>query len=294
MSVSNPKTIKEKKQNLIRILSYNVNFGSCYDASSHMGSDVNTAVVLQAIHESKADVVCLQETHAGWEQAASQLKEAYPYQVWKHSDSEFLASGLAVLVSGKHKLLAVHMHKPQVEGSFFFPGMCARVCMNVEQKNKKEKKEKGEKEEKKDDEQQRTIDIVNVHLRPPLPMGNGSLWSWNTVKAFMYETTAIRKQELTELVSVFQRPGLVVGDCNEGTGGDGYKWMIGPAAYADAVSVANTSTTWYWPVIGKFSLWAGYDHIFYDTRRFSVLNCHVMTQYKHASDHLPVVATIGW
>jgi len=269
--------VKDDKRNWKSavVLSYNVNFGSCYDEETEIGSNYSTERVLKAIAESKADIVCLQETHKGWEKACRKVfSKDYPTQVWKHPDGGYLAAGSAIMLKSEHKLSKLEMLQPKVEGSFF-PGMYAVVSLNGDDKS--------------------PLSVVNVHLRPPLPMGNGSLWSFATIKAYFWQTGTVREGELSTFVKHWERPHLVLGDCNEGSNGKGYAYMT-KNGYSDAVNKANTTTTWYWPLFWKVELSGSYDHIFYDARaaRVDLSECRVLTAYKHASDHLPVVATVRW
>jgi len=270
-SPSNDDTKQHQPSPQYSILSYNVNFGGSYDPDNEVGGQSrNTKLVVQAIEQSAADVCLLQETHKGWEKACQELKHIYPYQSWVHPTGGWLAAGLAVMVKQQHSLLAVDLYQPKCKGSFF-PGMRVRIAF-----------EGGHE----------PIDIVNVHLRPPLPMGNGSLFGFATLKAFFYETTRIRKQELDELMIHFEQPHLIVGDCNEDSSGHAWKHMI-ESGYQDALQLSSSKTTWYWPLFWKANLWASYDHIFCDTKRIRIRQCSVLQDYKHVSDHMPVIAVIS-
>ena len=69
---------------VLRVMSYNVNFG--------LAGDVDT---LEAIREGRADVVFLQETTPAWERCLrSTFARAYPHVAFRHSGG---AGGLAVL-----------------------------------------------------------------------------------------------------------------------------------------------------------------------------------------------------
>ncbi|KAG2375008.1 hypothetical protein C9374_010382 [Naegleria lovaniensis] len=122
----------------INIMTYNVNFGGVsWDGVANLGGQR----ALQAIHEHshELDIVCLQETHQGWEYALnhfkptvssssitttsvttpSSLRSAFPHQYWDHTKTNhYLASGSAVLAS-RHFDLNVQMLESRVQGSFF-------------------------------------------------------------------------------------------------------------------------------------------------------------------------------
>ncbi len=104
---------------------------SCFDAGLEVGSNHNTAHVLHAITHSGADIVCLQETHNGWEQAAracAELMQIYPQQIWHSPCGGYYASGLALLWKASHKLIAESVETPKVAGSFF-PGQRATFSL---------------------------------------------------------------------------------------------------------------------------------------------------------------------
>ncbi|KAF0982747.1 hypothetical protein FDP41_010726 [Naegleria fowleri] len=122
----------------INIMTYNVNFGGVsWNGETNLGG----YRALQIIHEHshELDIVCLQETHQGWEFAlnhfkpsenmyheglhsknkASSLRANFPHQFWDHSKTDqYLASGSAVLAT-KDFDLQVQMLESGVKGSFF-------------------------------------------------------------------------------------------------------------------------------------------------------------------------------
>jgi len=72
----------------ITVLSYNVNCGYCKNGKVQ-GNSKN---ILEAILNSRADIVCLQETHKGWEHAIRDtLAEDYPYMLFRHHSRPSLA-----------------------------------------------------------------------------------------------------------------------------------------------------------------------------------------------------------
>eukprot|EP01012_Entosiphon_sulcatum_P059106 TRINITY_DN833_c0_g1_i1.p1 TRINITY_DN833_c0_g1~~TRINITY_DN833_c0_g1_i1.p1 ORF type:complete len:286 (+),score=44.44 TRINITY_DN833_c0_g1_i1:25-858(+) len=249
----------------VTVLSYNVNFGSCYDPSLQVGSDHNREQVARAIAESSADVVCLQETHSGWEHFLwERLHDTYPLQRF-HNPDAWLAGGIALLLRPGVILRDLQLVPPAVEGSFFAP-LVAKVQVG-----------------------ETVATVVNLHLRPPLPMGNGGLFRFATVADYLWRTPKIRQQEVEHaLSSVPQEGALVVcGDFNEGCGSGACAWLEKAKGLKDALP--RNAVTWVWP-LSLFTLRGSYDHIWHDSR-LTMHSCRVLDEYLHASDHLPVVAT---
>lgn len=141
-----------------------------------------------------------------------------------------------------------------------------------------------------DGSQTTPVQIVNVHLRPPLAMG-GSGGLWANLDAYFRTSGPIHKAEIAHHLSKFPDTSntLVVGDFNEGAFGGGFKYLE-EIGFCDALSLSTDKTTWYWPapVIGE--IWGSYDHIFYPPI-FEATSCVVMKEYKNVSDHLPVLAS---
>jgi len=290
-----------------KVLTYNINFGSCYDEKYNVGSNYNTRAVLEGIVESDADIVCLQETHDGWKKACEALQSIYPTQVWEHPDTGFLASGLAILLKPKPRLTGLEMFMPNVQGGFF-PSMCAEVELPGASSSSAsdEKAAAANGMDVEDDDDGKTVAkeadldkktapskvrLINVHLRPPLPMGNGSLVGWKTVSAYMWETPVVRKKEVEQSLQHFQGTSLFVGDFNEESGWGNKAWQyLCEMGFVDALQSAPNKSTWSWPVIWGLSLSRSYDHIFANPKVWELESCRVLSKYRNASDHMPVVA----
>lgn len=105
-------------------------------------------------------------------------------------------------------------------------------------------------------------------------------------------------------------PLLIVGDFNEGHYGSGVKSMVA-RGFVDA---ATNAVTWHWTVGKRGSIFStelsgSYDHLFYRPLtvagkreagkdggggRLEVVRCEVLTEFKGASDHLPVFGVFGY
>ncbi|KAL9649821.1 hypothetical protein ABK040_009634 [Willaertia magna] len=206
------------KKEIIKILSYNINWGACNFNGQPFK---NSQRVLEAILQSDADIVCLQETHDGWTYFMSQsnlIKELYPYQQWEHKSTEvYFGSGLAVLskIPIETKLL-----ESNVEGSFF-PAMLITVPSlngnnNIYNNNNNILQQQqlnnnnnltltSDMEEittnnivnntnQKENQTTTTtaLQILNVHLRPPLAFDQTE----SNVACYLYKTITVRKLEI--------------------------------------------------------------------------------------------------
>ncbi|EFC36070.1 predicted protein [Naegleria gruberi] len=152
-------------------MSFNVNFGGVnYDGAL----SYNGQRVLQAMKENvdNVDLICLQETHVGWEIAVSNsttLSTQYPNQVWDHSKTNvYLASGTGVMAKANLNL-DVEMLSSNVEGSYF-----DAMHIIVTRKNSKL-------------EDSFNYQVLNLHLRPPLSFEGGNL---QHISAFLYQTVS--------------------------------------------------------------------------------------------------------
>lgn len=89
---------------VLRLLSYNVNYGIPGDADT-----------LEAIREARADLVLLQETNAAWEHALrTHLSSEFPHMVFRHRGG---AGGLAVL--SRQPLATIEFLAPASGGGWF-------------------------------------------------------------------------------------------------------------------------------------------------------------------------------
>eukprot|EP01137_Pigoraptor_chileana_P025348 Opistho-2@94715 len=82
VQVRRPETAEYDDTSLcVRVLTYNVNWGLC---RMGMGTPRDHRIV-KAIHDSGADIVCLQETQVGWQTfMQARLSSLYPYMTWHH------------------------------------------------------------------------------------------------------------------------------------------------------------------------------------------------------------------
>jgi endonuclease/exonuclease/phosphatase family metal-dependent hydrolase len=252
ITVEKQKEVSIPKDKEFIVMSYNVSFGLCQLGER---KDPKTfSKVITCIAESKADVVFLQETHDGYEYfTEKQLSDLYPFQYFHPPQNGWLASGIACLAKVE---LKVEIVKPTVDGSYF-AGMVVTYG---------------------------DIDIINVHLRPPLVMGHGSSLNWDGFKLYFWEAGIIHEHEVMALLKHKKcTKTIILGDFNEAK----VHWT-GKLGFHDAIEHA---TTWHWPLHLGLFLWGSYDHIYYNPQELNCIEYTVNKNYHLVSDHLPITAT---
>lgn len=195
------------KANTISLVTYNVNY--------HF---INKDVV-RVLDSINADVVCLQETNAEWENIIRNgLKNKYPFKQFKHRGT---AGGLAIL--SKYPIIK---NEYLSNGVGWFP-----ATRSIIKKNKD------------------TIQILNTHLKPKLT--RKGLIGW---KAY-FEAEEIHIKELEGFIKqlVPNLPTVIVGDFNEGDKGKAMAWLKA-TGFEDALPKFNKrSKTWRFIILrGRF------------------------------------------
>lgn len=232
-------------QQELAVATYNVNFG--------IGGDQET---LDAIANTHADVVLLQETNAAWEDAIRQrFSTQYPHIRFGHPDA-MPAGGLAVLSRFPFDVT----HVSPSDGGFFFAW---RVLVQTPRG---------------------AVQMLNVHLRPQATEDGSFLVGHFT-------TGPLRRRELTAHLATMSNdaPTIVAGDFNEDESGAAVQLLTARGMASALREFAPRDTTWRWPV-GPFTVRQRFDHIVYDTRRFECL--HARATHEGRSDHVPVVARL--
>eukprot|EP01080_Neovahlkampfia_damariscottae_P010389 gene10389-2918_t len=255
------------------VCTYNVNWGLCLTGNMH---SQHAQSIKTAISTADSDIVCLQETHEGFEKILTKLFEKkYPYQIHKLHKSKLatldnkegsLAGGLSVL--SKYPIYEVSYYQPKTEGSFF-PALIfrAEIVKSL------------------------FVEIVNVHLsnqqRPPISKTHRP-----TIGDY-FTTSNIRKEEIKELLTQMTKSDMkiICGDFNESSGAC-LSFLKDEAKYNDILmEYCDGRNTWFWPLFWGMSLYGAYDHIFYNcsNNKFTSIGGTVFEEFKDISDHIPVV-----
>ena len=240
-----------------KILSYNVNFAL-------NGKDWRSENVVKAIIESDADVVCLQETHRGFEKAFAQL--GYPYSIYYHHQA---AGGQGFL--SRYPIIEEETLYPNhvIQGSWF-PIQIIKIQLSNE----------------------KIVQIVGVHLRPPI---NEDL-SANLFTA--RNTNTYRLQEIEWTINQMGEKlenTIFIGDFNQHESAPATRLLIEKYKFTDALEqyVPQSRETHRWRII--YNMWLlkkRLDHIIY-SEHFKCKSCRVIDGYEeNASDHQPVLATL--
>ena len=257
------------------VLTYNVN----YDSPNQNRSVSDK--ILAAITQSEADIVLLQETNQVWEELLSKADIAgstrYQHHCFHHPNKdkkERSASGSAIL--SRYPITDVKIcnfyseDHPQLSGSVF-PAMVASI----------------------QDTPIGTLEVANIHLRPPLELDGSATFS--TART----TGPIREAEIAQLLQQNQRKRLdiVAGDFNEQDGADALRLLCTDKGsdniMVDALQehVPTNKETHRWP-FGRFlTMHKRLDHICYRQSTLKCIGCGVLSGYESgASDHQPVLA----
>lgn len=230
----------------LRVLTYNINWGGG-------GADL----AAQAIRESGADIVCLQETTPEWEQFLRRaLGRDYRFMDFRQSQGR-MGGGLAFLSKVPAREVA---YVPSDTG--WFDGWIRKFDTPIG-----------------------PVQVINVHLRPPVS-NSGSFVSG-------YVTTRDdRRREMERFYAQREPavPTLVMGDFNDGENSSVVRWLE-EKKFTNALPQFDRSTpTWQWRT-SVVTLRRRMDHILYSRE----LDCATARVVKAgASDHFPVVATLTW
>ena len=281
----------EKKKS-VSVLSYNVNWGFGLQRSKKSffvdpktkrktGKTLTSKpvkIVIRCIVKADADVVCLQETHKGWEELLMRnkdIKMMYRYQWFNHPHEKFGGSGAGFL--SKFPILKTRVLKCEQEGSMAPALMCnVAVCDDFR------------------------VRIVNVHLRPSIssdvPSHEEQQSFWNrtvfvmkSVGAYLSTAASVRLAEVKEYMKIVRNckrslPLLVLGDFNENENGSALTWLLGDAGLKRA---PIKEVTWRW------KLWLGsksdrFDHILFSSSLICVSSNLVEDTKYDGSDHYGV------
>jgi endonuclease/exonuclease/phosphatase family metal-dependent hydrolase len=229
----------------LRVMSYNLNFGVAGDPDG-----------AAAIAQGAADIVMLQEANEAWEVALVAALPQYAHHRFA-PPIDWPAGGMGML--SRFPIRSIET-LPAGEGGLFFAW---RAVV---------------------DAPRGPIQILNVHLRPPVTDGG----SW--VLGF-FTTRGIREHELAWHLARLDPalPTLVVGDFNEEASSGAALATAARAGFTDAIAQhAGRTRTWEWQV-GMMTLRFQLDHVLYD-RHFVAPRAGIVEAGR--SDHKPVWADV--
>ena len=129
------------------------------------------------------------------------------------------------------------------------------------------------------------IQVLNVHLRPPLSE-TGSV----TVSGY-YNAPDVHLKEIKGFLAGTDpnKPLIITGDFNEDENDKAIRWLI-DNGFTDTLSTFDTYTkTWVWNTSAGISLKDRYDHIIINK---NLTSTGAAVANVRASDHLPVIAAI--
>jgi endonuclease/exonuclease/phosphatase family metal-dependent hydrolase len=231
-----------KADDQLRVMTYNVNFGLPGDVSS-----------MDAVDKANADIVFLQETNREWQRAlVARFGAEYPHQRFTPPE-RWLAGGMGLL----SQYPVVSLQHLDSHGGMFFAW---RVVLDTKLGR---------------------IQVLNVHLRPPVTDGGSYAVGYFT-------TSGNRLEEIENHYAALdpKLPTIVVGDFNEEGDGRALQFLV-DHGFADAVAEFNgTKPTWSWPV-GGMTLRFQRDHMMHDA---TLIPTRAVIVEAGRSDHKPVWA----
>ena len=230
----------------LRVLTYNVNWGG-YRAD----------LALQAIRDSDADIVCLQETTPQWEDYLRQSLPQYSFARFRNSKLR-MGGGLAFLAKVPAEEIAYIPSETD-----WFDGWIMKFHTAIG-----------------------PVQVLNVHLRPPVSDSG----SW--VSGY-FTTSDDRQKEMERFYGKrdTKTPLLVLGDFNDHESSRVGEWLEAQGLTNALPQFDRYSPTWKWKT-SVLTLSRRMDHVFYSPE----LDCAAARVIPAgASDHFPVEAifTVG-
>jgi endonuclease/exonuclease/phosphatase family metal-dependent hydrolase len=229
----------------LRILTYNVNWGA-----------PGPELAAEIIRQSKADIVCLQETTAAWERfLREKLGPEYSFVEFRESKGR-MGGGLAFLSRVPAREIA---YVPSDTGWFDGWIMAFETALGP-------------------------VQVLNVHLRPPVSDSGG----WASGYLF---TGDDRLREMERFYARRQPdiPMLVTGDFNDGENSPVLRWLEEKGLVNALPQFDRRTPTWEWRT-SSVTLKRRMDHIVYPPE---LRCCSARVIKAGASDHFPVEAVFG-
>jgi len=249
----NPKHISyqdfgSKPNDTFRIASYNIDWG---DSGWPHNNRLET---IHAIKIVNADVILFQESSRSWKKILlRELGQQYPYYIFEQVEGR----GIAILSK-----FPITTKKYLTSSSGWYPAWVGEV-----------------------DTKWGKFSLANFYLIPTILSKDAP----KHIKPYsIWEAQSIRTQQINEYFLQLKDdlPLIIAGDFNQDTRGvddDMFKEL----GFGKAESyLQEPINTWYWPV-GPFYVVDYFDHVYYQTSEFKVVNVQVLQE--GASDHFPIV-----
>ena len=233
------------------VASYNINYGN-----------VNLPKVVETISQSKADLVCLQETNRQSElYLRRRLGRTYRHMTFRHSLG---AGGFGFLSKSP---VRKRRYLPRRHG--VFGTWIAEVKLGG-----------------------REVQIANVHLLPTIPRRGQN--AKQLLKLFV-KTEGIRRREIAHIHSKLRPnvPTILAGDINSIPGLPVTRYLAARGmidSFRSAAPKEANGFTWHWPWRG-IELRQRFDYIFHTA---DVKTCASEVIRSEASDHYLLVSTLTW
>ena len=234
------------------VAAFNMNWGN-----------VDLADTVRVVRDSRADVVCMQETNPESERAIRKaLAREYPYM--RFTKKVRYSSGFAIL--SKKPLSDVRFLKPK---SGFFGTLLADVELGG-----------------------RKVRVASVHLEPIVPRdGEGAVG----ILGLFLKTEGLHLKEIERIVKELPRdaPAIVAGDLNSASFGSAPRFLKERGfvdSFAAVTPKPDAHTTWHWDYAGadwRFRI----DYVFGSAGMRTVESRVIEAP---SSDHKLVVSRFAW
>jgi endonuclease/exonuclease/phosphatase family metal-dependent hydrolase len=223
------------------------------------------AAIAQAIRQSKADIVCLQETSAASEKFLQrELRREYPIQKYRGHNDRLGAERFGFLSTLPLSKLA---WLPPQRG--LFGTWIANVIIDGQM-----------------------VQVVNAHLTPMMP---GKARNVADLLRAVRAVESVHKSEIQRIVGRLdpKTPAVIAGDFNSTSFLFAPSWL-GDNGFTDSFASVTRSAddhpTWQWPLSGGHAS-LRVDYIFHSGEFQTLTSRIIATQ---ASDHSLLLSKLGW
>ena len=247
---------QEPSTSSLVVATYNINWGN---------PELNA--VAKSISESKADIVCLQETTARSERFLSDnFRKVYPHSRFIGGEGNWAAERFGIL--SRHPIQEAKFSPAQ-------HGLFGTYLLKV--RHGKE-----------------TLQIANVHLSPFFIRGERT--GLKAVFAALLQLEQTHRKELESLLDILdpKLPTLIAGDFNSLSNSHALKQLTDKAfqdSFAAVTDNPDRHHTWHWQFPNKFELKFRVDYIFH-SRHFKTESSEILRSA--GSDHFLLKSKLSY